>query len=116
MSPPGEKFSLALLSDGDRSLLGSLPTAFSRASLWRPSWVGAWTFWVLAIALLATFGLAVVAVISAAGDDDAPVPRDGPAELGRAASTTAQRPARIVRSPSRRATCASQPELLRGPG
>jgi hypothetical protein len=69
--PPGQKFSLALLSEGDRSLLGSLSTAFSRASLWRLSWVGPWTFWVLAAALLATFGLAVLAVVSAAADDDA---------------------------------------------
>lgn len=72
--PPGQKFSLALLSDGDQTLLGSLSTAFSRASLWRPSWVGPWTFWMLLIALLATFGLAVVAVVSAAGDDEAPGP------------------------------------------
>jgi hypothetical protein len=68
----GQRFSLDLLSDADRSLFASLPTAFSRASLWRPSWVGSWTFWVLAIALLATFGLAVVAVTSAASADDDP--------------------------------------------
>ena len=70
--PAGQRFSLVLLSDGDRSLLGSLSLAFSRASLWRPSWVGAWTFWVLVIALLVTFGLAVVAVVRAADDDAAP--------------------------------------------
>lgn len=64
------EFSLVLLSIGRHSLLGRLPTVFARASLWRPSWVGAWTFWVLAIALLATFALAVRAVASAAADDD----------------------------------------------
>jgi hypothetical protein len=68
----GQRFSLVLLSDADRSLFTSLPTAFSRASLWRPSWVGSWTFWVLTIALLATFGLAVLAVTSAASADDDP--------------------------------------------
>lgn len=68
----GQRFSLVLYTDRDQSLLGSLSTAFSRASLWRPSWVGAWTFWVLAIALLATFGLGVVAVVNAADDDDPP--------------------------------------------
>lgn len=76
--PTGQKFSLALLSDGDRSLFGSLSTAFSRASLWRPSWVGPWTFWLLVIALLATFGLAVVAVVRATDDDEPPPPSATP--------------------------------------
>jgi hypothetical protein len=67
--PSGQRFSLVLLSD-NRSLLGSLSTAFSRASLWRPDWVGSWTFWVLTLALLATFALAVVAVTSAAAVDE----------------------------------------------
>ncbi len=79
--PPGQHFSLVLLDDGHRSLLGSLSTAFSRASLWRPSWVGAWTFWVLAIALLAAFGVAGLAVVTAARDDDMPS-RPGPGEPG----------------------------------
>lgn len=78
--PTGQRFSLVLLSDGNQSLLGSLSLAFSRASLWRPSWVGPWTFWVLAVALLATFGLAVVAVVSAAGEDDGPPPPADPSD------------------------------------
>jgi hypothetical protein len=65
---PGAEFSLALLND-DRSLLGSLSTAFSRASLFRPAWVASWTFWLLACALLAAFGLGVAAVASAASAD-----------------------------------------------
>lgn len=65
----GEEFSLVLLGD-KRSLLSSLSTAFTRASLWRPSWVGSWTFWALAIGLLTTFGLGVGAVASAAADDE----------------------------------------------
>jgi hypothetical protein len=76
--PAGQRYSLVLLSDGHQSLLGSLSLAFSRASLWRPSWVGAWTFWALALALLMTFGLAVVAVIRAADDDDPPTPPASP--------------------------------------
>jgi hypothetical protein len=68
--PNDEEFSLVLLSDGHQSLLSSLPLAFSRASLWRPSWVGSWTFWVLAAALVAGFGLAVLAVVRAAASDD----------------------------------------------
>jgi hypothetical protein len=70
----GEEFSLVLLGD-KRSLLSSLSTAFTRASLWRPSWVGSWTFWALAIGLLATFGLGIGAVASAAAEDD----EEGPA-------------------------------------
>jgi hypothetical protein len=72
--PNDEEFSLVLVSDSHRSLLSSLPLAFSRASLWRPSWVGSWTFWVLAAALMATFGLAVLAVVRAAATDDGPEP------------------------------------------
>jgi hypothetical protein len=73
----GQRFSLVLLSDGG-SLLGSLSTAFSRASLWRPSWVGSWTFWLLGIALLAAFGVGVSAVVSAAAADDEDRPGSEP--------------------------------------
>lgn len=78
--PGGQEYSLVLLSQSQHSLLAWLPTAFSRASLWRPSWVGSWTFWMLAGGLLATFGLAVLAVANAAGEDDAEYPpgRNGP--------------------------------------
>ena len=65
----GQQFSLLLLSPDNRSFFGSLGTAFSRASLWRPSWVGRWTFWLLAAGLLAAFGLGVAAVAGAASAD-----------------------------------------------
>jgi hypothetical protein len=81
--PAGQRFSLVLLSDDNRSLLGSLSLAFSRASLWRLSWVGAWTFWVLAITVLMAFGLVVAAVVRAADDDGPqppPTPSDGPVD------------------------------------
>lgn len=76
---PGTQFSLVLLTDaGDGSLLHWLPVAFARASLWRPSWVGSWTFWVLAIAMLAMFGVGVSAVLRAASEDEGiPVAPDG---------------------------------------
>jgi hypothetical protein len=64
----GGEFSLVLLNQ-KRSLLSWLPTAFGRASLFRPSWVGSWTFWLLAAGLLAAFGVGAVAVASAAADD-----------------------------------------------
>lgn len=43
---------------------------FSRAALFRPDWVGQWTFWMLASGLLATFGVAAVAVARAAREDE----------------------------------------------
>ena len=70
---PGLEFSLALLNTR-HSLLGSLPTAFSRAALFKPSWVGAWTFWLLAAALVAMFGLAAAAIASACAEDQAADP------------------------------------------
>ena len=72
---PGLEFSLALLNDR-HSLLSSLSMAFSRAALFKPSWVGSWTFWLLAAALLATFGLAAVAIATASAEDEAGDPRD----------------------------------------
>jgi hypothetical protein len=72
--PRGQEFSLVLLNKSQRSLLGWLPTVFQRASLWRPSWVGPWTFWALLVGVLGTFGLAVMAVVRAAEDDELPPP------------------------------------------
>jgi hypothetical protein len=63
-------FSLALEND-HHSLLGALPIAFGRASLFKLSWLGSWTFWVLTIALLASFAVAIAAVASAADEDAA---------------------------------------------
>jgi len=63
------EFSLVLLEPSRKSLLAALPTAFSRAALFRFSWVGPWTFWVLLVALLGTLGLCGWAVAAAAGAD-----------------------------------------------
>lgn len=71
---PGLQFSLNL-ADNRPSLLGTLSRAFSRAALWRPAWVGAWTFWVLAAGVLAAFGAAIVAVMRAVQEDEE-VPAD----------------------------------------
>jgi hypothetical protein len=64
------EFSLVLLSAGSPSLLASLGTAFSRAALFRPSWVGPWTFWVLAVALVGTIALGAAAIRAAAIADE----------------------------------------------
>ena len=95
----GQVFSVVL--QDRRSLLSSLPLAFSRASLFKPSWVGSWTFWVLAAALLATLVLGALAIGSAdrsggdpdgggpdRGDPDGGHPERSPADSS--ASTTRQ--------------------------
>jgi hypothetical protein len=67
---PNSEFSLVLLRRSGQTLLGSLPLAFGRAALWRPSWVGSWTFWVLAGLLLTTILLGSLAIASAARADE----------------------------------------------
>ncbi|MDQ6749402.1 MAG: hypothetical protein M3Z33_01400 [Actinomycetota bacterium] len=43
---------LELAREPERSLLSELPDSFQRAALFRPGWVGAWTFWLLLAALV----------------------------------------------------------------
>ena len=69
-SKPRMAFSLVTLEPGMHSFLSSLSLAFSRASLFRPSWVGAWTFWVLLIVLLGTVPLGAFAISSAIRADE----------------------------------------------
>lgn len=74
---PGFEFSLVLLHDTGQSFLGSLGAAFSRASLYRPTWVGSWTFWLLTGALVGLIILGAVAIRAAAsadGEDQGQVP------------------------------------------
>jgi hypothetical protein len=61
--------SLVAIAPNPRSLESQLSTVFSRAALFRPGWVGEWTFWVLLVALVLALGLAGFAVASAAADD-----------------------------------------------
>jgi hypothetical protein len=76
------EYSLVLFEPSRHSLLASLPTALSRAALFRFSWVGAWTFWVLALVLLGTIGSCAWALAAAnhadsldPGESEAEVPR-----------------------------------------
>lgn len=63
---------VVLLRPRPSSLLSSLPTIFQRAALFRPTWMGAWTFWLLlAGAVVVVFPLGAVAVAVAAREDDA---------------------------------------------
>jgi hypothetical protein len=60
---------LAYLED-DRSALDRLPQMFERAALWRPGWVGEWTYWLLLAGVaLVVPGLLGWALWRAARDD-----------------------------------------------
>ena len=65
-TPPSPSLALLHRVSG----LAALDLAFSRAALWHPSWVGSWTFWVLAAGLLASFAVAVLAVACASREDE----------------------------------------------
>jgi hypothetical protein len=49
------EIAVTFVRDEPRSMLALVPDAFERAALFRPAWVGAWTFWLL-------LGLVVAAV------------------------------------------------------
>jgi len=68
---------LELERSRDRSLLALIPDAFDRAALFRPGWVGAWTYWLLLGALV--IGVPVLlsrALASAAASDEDEAPSD----------------------------------------
>jgi hypothetical protein len=65
----GSAAAIVLLRSQSSSVLSLLPTIFRRAALFRPTWMGEWTFWVLLAALVAAFPLAALAVASATADD-----------------------------------------------
>jgi hypothetical protein len=54
-----------------RSTLSLIPDIFRRAALFHPSWVGAWTFWILAAVLVLAVPAALVAAVRAAGEEPA---------------------------------------------
>lgn len=62
--------SLLFLRPHPVSLLSQIPRIFSRASLFRPAWVGPWTFWCLVVALLAAFPLGGLALARAVDSAD----------------------------------------------
>jgi hypothetical protein len=66
---PGDGLALMFLRPHPASLLSMLPTVFSRAALFKFSWLGAWTFWLLAVAVLAAFVVAGFAVTQATRED-----------------------------------------------
>ena len=54
-----------LVREGRESLLELVPTVFRRATLFRPGWIGPWTFYLAALVLLLVGALAVGATIAA---------------------------------------------------
>jgi hypothetical protein len=53
-----------------RTTLSMIPDIFRRAALFHPSWVGAWTFWVLAAVLVLGVPAALVPAVRAAVEDE----------------------------------------------
>jgi hypothetical protein len=62
---PQAGLAMEMLRPQPRSLLSVLPVAFRRAALFRPGWVGSWTFWMLCGFVLAAFGAVGVALAGA---------------------------------------------------
>jgi hypothetical protein len=60
---------IAFVREESRSMLGLVPEAFERAALFRPEWVGAWTFWVLLGLVLAGVPLLLAAAYRSAVTD-----------------------------------------------
>jgi hypothetical protein len=60
---------LLFLRRHPESLLSLLPTVFARAALFRPAWVGPWTFWLLLGGLLAGLVVGAIAVLGAVRSD-----------------------------------------------
>jgi len=74
----GMQFSFVLTHP--TTLIGALPQAFSRAAIFRPSWVGSWTFWLLFALLAGTVALAGIALTGALDEpevDESSYARDG---------------------------------------
>jgi len=58
----GSALSIVLLRPRSSSLLSSLPTSLRRAALFRPGWVGSWTFWLLVVLVVLSFPLGAAAL------------------------------------------------------
>jgi hypothetical protein len=71
---------LVFLRERPASALALVPDAFGRAALFRPRWVGAWTFWALAagVVLLSPALLARAIASSAAAEPAEPVSEEPP--------------------------------------
>jgi hypothetical protein len=82
---------LIFLRDEPRSLLSLVPAVFERASVFRPSWVGPWTFWILSAFLFAGVPFLLALALARALPEDVPAPI-GSDEGGSARSGRSERP------------------------
>jgi hypothetical protein len=65
----GQEAALTFLRPRAPSLLSLIPTVIDRAALFRPRWVGPWTFWLLVVGLAGIAVLGPLAVRYAARSD-----------------------------------------------
>jgi hypothetical protein len=68
----GSAAAMVMLSPRPSSMLELLPKAFTRAALFRPTWMGAWTYWILLAAIIAAFPVVAMALRLAARADAEP--------------------------------------------
>jgi len=61
---------LELDRSDNRALLALIPDAFDRASLFRPGWVGAWTYWLLLVALVIGVPVLLSRALASASSED----------------------------------------------
>lgn len=67
--PTGQEATLTFLRPHAPSLLALIPTIIGRAALFRPRWVGPWTFWVLLVGVVGIAVLGPLAVYYASRSD-----------------------------------------------
>lgn len=66
----GARLSVVFLAAHSRALISTLATAFGRAALFHPTWVGSWTFWLLLGLLGASFlGIATALGLAIRADE-----------------------------------------------
>jgi hypothetical protein len=63
------EIAVTFLRDEPKSMLELVPEAFERAALFRPAWVGAWSFWVLLGLVVAGVPLLLAAAYRSAATD-----------------------------------------------
>lgn len=65
--PRPAEVQLKYFTAGKPSLISQVPAIFERAALFRPGWVGAWTFWMVFAAALAAIALLSIVLLRRAG-------------------------------------------------
>jgi hypothetical protein len=74
--------SMNFVSSEQHSLLSQLPEVMERAALFRPAFVGGWTFWLLVVALVIVVPLALWRAFARASQDAPPPHPEPPIDTG----------------------------------